>query len=131
MSRDWGFAITFVVGLTLTLYFLGTSITGLMVQSMYCDQGECKEFCRFTSDCTGVDEMCCDVNGYGVCEYVLDCGKNYEFNIESDVENLPTLEQPAPILEANIALYSGLLFIFVLIAIPFFKYKKLRLRSKR
>jgi hypothetical protein len=124
MHRDWRFAVVFTVGIVLTLYFLGTSITGFMVQSMYCDQGECREFCIYETDCTKLDEMCCDINGYGVCTHVSDCSKNYEFSIESDVENLPTLETPAPVLKSNMALYGIIFGLLLMIGYIYFVSRK-------
>lgn len=122
--RNWSFGIAFVIALTLTLYFLGTSITGLVVQSMHCDQGKCAEFCRYTSDCAGIDEMCCDISGYGVCTYVLDCGKNYVFSIDSDIQSLPTLESPAQVLKTNIAIYVVLLFGILVFGFLYLKGRK-------
>jgi len=121
--RDWTFTLVFIVSLLISLYFLGASITGRLVQSMYCEDGVCKEFCRFNTDCSG-DEMCCDYGGFGVCEQALACAEAYQLQPEVDIENLPMLESPAPVRKGNILLYSIITLLILLIGFLYFMGRK-------
>ena len=66
-KKELIFTIAFTLSLMSIIYFLGSSITGHVVQTMYCEDGICDEFCKYNKDCTNEGEVCCDVEGFGVC----------------------------------------------------------------
>ncbi|NQU98493.1 hypothetical protein HQ533_03430 [Candidatus Woesearchaeota archaeon] len=122
-EREIAFLFVFIVGLTGLIYFLGASITGHVVQSMYCGDGECKELCDSDVDCfTGV---CCDVGGYGICED--SCDKAYKLipkiDANIDIENMPLVESPARVKSSRVIGYVGGLVI-VLAFLTIFLHRK-------
>jgi len=80
--KEKAFAMCFVVSLMVSLFLLGSSITGYITGTMYCENGKCHEQCRFDSDCAA--GLCCDggTSGYciDICEnpYVLSPGESAE-----------------------------------------------------
>ena len=127
-KREVVFLVLLFVTFTTLLYFLGTSITGYVVQSMYCNNGVCKEFCMFNSDCVG-NEICCEIGDFGVCEDRSICEKPYSFqpDVEIDLRKMPNLESPTNITPGKILIYIVSGFLVVLIGAFYFlgkKYKK-------
>jgi len=127
MEKKELIAITiFVAGLTLVAYLLGSSITGYIVQTMYCEDGLCKEFCQYSSDCFG-EKICCQKNDLGICEEPTNCQQEFQFQPGADFnpENQPTLESPAPIQKRIIFIYSFLAIAFIVAGIIlYFSNKK-------
>ena len=133
-NRDWIFTITFIVSLALSLYFLGSSITGFVVQSMHCPGSICKELCRFNTDCTGTNEICCDIGGFGVCEKVSECEEEYLLQLEADVENLPKVESPTPVQKSNVMIHTIVTLLILLVGLLDFlgrKHSKKAVSKKR
>ncbi|KYK26750.1 hypothetical protein AYK26_04725 [Euryarchaeota archaeon SM23-78] len=120
MDRDeFAFSSILFLALVLLLYFIGSSITGLTIQTMYCEEGVCKEFCDFLPDCNDKTKICCDKGGFGVCEDPINCEKSYEFSPEADMQfdisiKQPILESPAHIDNSRIGLT---IFLIVLVGI--------------
>lgn len=125
-KRELLFTVVFVFSLTILLYYLGSSITGFATQSMYCEDGTCKEFCKFNSDCTAADEFCCQKEDFGICESSSVCKKQYTFHPEEvDIESMSPLEKPAPT-KGRIAFYSVLVALTVFIGVIYFLKRKRR-----
>lgn len=118
------FVFVFFISLAVLLFCLGISITGYFIQTMYCEQGTCKEFCRFNSDCSA-DEICCDKIDFGVCEDTSICEKEYIFEPEPelDIDELPAMEKPTP-LKNNILIYSSMTLIIIVLGIIYFFERK-------
>ena len=61
-----------IIALASIIYILGVSITGAVTQTMYCEDGVCKKFCNFDTDCSG-DNVCCIKGDFGVCDSTKSC----------------------------------------------------------
>ncbi|MBS1267209.1 MAG: hypothetical protein MAG795_01181 [Candidatus Woesearchaeota archaeon] len=117
------FVSLFIITLSITLYFLGSSVTGRVVQTMHCD-GDCQEFCKFNTDCAP-DQVCCDKKGFGVCAHKKDCSKEYEYYVNvPDVGDFktPNIEKPAR--SPNIPLLIALCLTIIAIGIIYHKAKQ-------
>ncbi len=128
-TKEAFFISLFVIALSLTLYFLGGSVTGLVVQTMYCE-GDCQEFCKFNTDCAP-NQVCCDKSGFGVCMASSDCDKQYEYVIDiPDFESVktPNLEKPAA--TPNVPLFTFLSLVLIAIGIIYYVSKHKHLDSK-
>ena len=127
-KREVVFLVLLFVTFATLLYFLGTSITGHVVQSMYCEKGVCKEFCRFDSDCIGREEICCQKGDFGVCELLSLCEKPYIFQPEIVDMNFesktPYLESPTTVIKSKIIIYVVLILLATLIGIIYFSKRK-------
>ena len=64
-KKDLIFRFVLIILLIAPFYFLGSSITGFVTQTMHCEDGGCNEYCRFNSDC--FEGVCCDKGSFGVC----------------------------------------------------------------
>ncbi len=115
-KQDKTFIITFLLTLTLLVFLLRGTITGHVVQTSYCDDTDCYEFCTKESDC-GFTEKCCQERDFGICKE--DCEKEYVFSPEINMDSLPRLEQPAQVKSNNI-LYLFLIFVTLIIGGSYF-----------
>ena len=118
-KQDIIFTVTFVITLMVLIYFLSGSVTGYFIQSMHCEAGVCKEFCKSNSDC-GANEICCDKGNFGVCETT--CEKEYIIQPQLDVDP-GELPMPSPGKQA-IVLYSALITIAILLGYAYFSKRK-------
>jgi hypothetical protein len=108
-ERDWYFLVSFIISIVALSYFLAGTMTGRVVQSMYCTDEGCFEFCISHDDCYP-DELCCERLGKGVC--MRECQKEFLFSPE--LEGLPpNVEQPQ---QTNTSFYLGLLIVTLVIA---------------
>jgi len=125
-AKDLTFTVIFVTTLVVLLYFLGVSITGYVAQSMYCEKGICREFCRFDSDCINGKETCCQKDDFGVCEVSSICEKPYVFQPESvDIESIePITDIPSPVTKGKLGIYSLLFVLAIIIAIIYFSKRR-------
>ncbi len=86
------FIYAFVYTLGVLLFFLGSSITGNVVQTGYCDDTRCYDYCKTNSDCS-LNEVCCQEKDFGICK--TECEAEFVFQPDVDVQYpLPELEQP-------------------------------------
>ncbi|MDD5087079.1 MAG: hypothetical protein PHV16_04990 [Candidatus Nanoarchaeia archaeon] len=124
-KKEIVFLVSLFIAFSLLLYFIGTSITGYVVQSMYCEDGICKEFCKFNSDCSG-KEICCQLGDFGVCEELSACESPYSFQpkMELQLKKTPNIENPANITQGKIVLYLVTGFLVVLIGAIYFLGEK-------
>ena len=60
-------------------FLLGGSITGMVAQTMYCNEEGCADLCRSELDCDDTTTICCHEGGVGVCKDMNRCEKPYEF----------------------------------------------------
>ena len=130
IRKDLPFSSLFFLTMILLVYFLGASITGNVVQSMYCEEDECKELCNYISDCSDITRICCDKGGFGVCEEPLLCEKSFElsptaeteFDINYDIKEL-SLQKPGQIKKSkSYLIIVGLLFLAILLGV-LYSYK--------
>ncbi|MBW2990537.1 hypothetical protein KY348_02410 [Candidatus Woesearchaeota archaeon] len=110
------FTSLFFLGLIILIYFLGSSITGYVVQTMYCDEDKCQEFCKYDKECKNPGELCCDKGGFGVCENPLTCDKGYVYSPEAKMNfdfyaelKEPAEQSPAYIEKTKIRIFLVLL----------------------
>jgi len=125
--HDIAFIVLFVMTLSLSIYSLGVSITGHVIQTKFCDQDDCKDFCRSNSDCLTIGEMCCKKGDIGVCEDQTVCEERYIFepDMDLDFETLtPEMQQPGQIGKAQISLFSIVIGIALIILFIYFWEKK-------
>ncbi len=125
-------AITLAYILVILIYLIGGSITGYLSGTMYCEEGECKPFCRADTDCVPDNEVCCQNMDFGVCERVAACGKPYSFQPEGEwtielEDSQPRLERPAPP-KGRFCIFTVLLIIVIIVGILYYLSKK---KSKR
>ena len=121
------FAYAFVYTLGILLFFLGSSITGNVVQTSYCDGLDCYDYCKTNSDCS-LNEVCCQEQKFGICK--ADCKKEFVFEPEMDVQYpFPELEQP--LRPDNTLLYVFLLILTAIIGgLYFLAGKKVHIKYK-
>ena len=84
-KQNFLFTVVLILGVGFLLYVFGAAITGNIVQSMYCQDGICKEFCKFNTDCIQ-GESCCMNDGFGVCEERSNCILEYEVSTEPNTD---------------------------------------------
>lgn len=117
MDRDKLFTLSFILTMTLLLYFLGNSITGHVIQTSYCDDSGCHEFCTSSTECSA-QEVCCQVQDFGVCK--SGCDNQYEM--------LAEVEYPVPYTEMPVKpssyLYISLIFLTVIVGTLYFLSNK-------
>ncbi|MBU0980781.1 MAG: hypothetical protein KJ709_08310 [Nanoarchaeota archaeon] len=113
-SQRLVFLVVFISVLFLVTFFFTSSITGMVIQTMYCDNDECREFCSSDADCDP-GQACCDNNGYGVC------GDGCEtlFTAEAELESIPEVETPGTVTYPLLWLYISLIAITLMIGIVF------------
>ncbi|MFH1317008.1 MAG: hypothetical protein ABII01_05810 [Candidatus Woesearchaeota archaeon] len=121
----------FILSILASVYFLSSSITGYVVQTMYCDEQDCDELCNTDSDCSISDEVCCDQNGFGVCKEKSSCQKRHVIKADIDVRSIftkPVIENPKQVNKRNIPIYSMLLGLMILVFIfyIYFRYSNLK-----
>jgi len=120
-------SIVLIVGM---VYFFGASITGQITQTMYCEEGVCKKFCNYDFDCMS-DSICCNVNGFGVCEDSSKCEEPFEFvpvELGAEVlsEDLGEVQTPQKISSQERGLYYIFGALALLLAVHLiWKYGKL------
>ena len=91
-KRERLFVYSFVYTLGILIFFLGSSITGKVVQTSYCDGLNCYDYCKTNSDCS-LNEVCCQEQNFGICK--TNCEQEFVFTPELDVQYpFPELEQP-------------------------------------
>ncbi|MFH1396642.1 MAG: hypothetical protein ABIG93_04555 [archaeon] len=61
-----------IMAIAAVVYLLGASIIGAVTQTMYCEDGFCKKFCNFDTDCSS-DNVCCAKGNFGVCDSADGC----------------------------------------------------------
>jgi len=115
------FGAVFLLTFMVTLYFLGSSITGYISQSMHCEDGFCYRMCNSDSDCT-TNKGCCDNGGYGICK--SECDSTYYMNpmpdLDVEVEISPHSESPAPQVGNQIMLFLILLGAILIVSIVYY-----------
>lgn len=126
-KRERLFVYSFVYTLGILIFFLGSSITGKVVQTGYCDGLNCYEYCKTKSDCS-LNEICCSEQNFGICK--TDCEKEFVFTPEMDVQYpFPELEQP--LRSDNTLLYVFLLILTAIIGgLYFLAGKKIHIKYK-
>ena len=83
--QDIKFLIVFLGTLGFLFFALDSSITGKVVQTSFCDDSGCYDFCKTQSDCSvGV---CCQEQDFGICKQ--DCEQEFVFNPNMETESLP------------------------------------------
>jgi hypothetical protein len=136
-KQDWLFASAFMISFLAMLYLLGSSITGYVTQTQFCDDGICTDFCRFNADCNYPYDVCCDEGGFGVCRPSALCGSLYMFSVASegeiDMDNLPEVERPASFSYVTPLLLLFLLMAMLVIAILYYmgRSKRKKIVSKQ
>ncbi|MFC2135881.1 hypothetical protein ACFLTH_14795 [Bacteroidota bacterium] len=117
-DEDLAFTLVFAFSLVFLLFLLGNSVTGYLVQTMYCEDGVCKELCSSDSDCGA--EICCDLGGFGACD--TSCKKRFilspEIETNFDINNLPHIESPSS--TNNIKAYLAIMLIVLALGILYF-----------
>jgi len=116
-KKEVVFSVAFVGCLGVLLFFLGSSITGLITQTMFCENGVCRKLCRTDYDCVR-NELCCNHGGIGVCEELEDCAEPYVLQPDVEVDttqmmNRPAVEQPSSARQSN----TVVLFVLIALAI--------------
>ena len=109
--------VLFAVSASLLVYALGATITGYFMKTMYCDGEMCKDYCRFNSGCSG-DEVCCDMQGFGVCRSASECEKEYVFRPQDDVSSEQMeviLQKPSPEYTKDAFIFTALLVLLIII----------------
>ncbi len=129
------FSTTFLITLSVLLFFLGTSDTGMFSATEQCEHGICRQTCRFDSDCEA-GQACCDSDGTGVCESYLPCDKPYKYDVESDIrsdyrEVKNHLDSPGFVIDDEKSLYLALLIVAVLFAIFYIINQRSFIENKR
>ena len=115
-QRQFLFTLSFMATLGLLLFFLGSSITGQVVQTMYCDNATCYDFCTAKTDCLA-GEICCQEQTFGLCKDSCET----EFNVDIKYEGsypFPKVDSPAP--QVNTVLYGVLAIITLIIGAIYF-----------
>ncbi len=126
-KRERLFAYSFVYTLGMLFFFLGSSITGNVVQTGYCDDLNCYDYCKTNSDCS-LNEACCQEQNFGICK--TECENEFVFTPEIDVQYpFPELEQPLK--PDNTLLYVFLLILTATIGgLYFLAGKKVHLKYR-
>ena len=121
------FLYSFVYTLGILLFFLGSSITGKVVQTAYCDSLNCYDYCTTNTDCA-LGEVCCSEKDFGICK--TDCDDLFVFTPEMEVQfPLPQLEQP--LRPDHTLLYVFLLVLTLIIgALYFLAGKKIHIKLR-
>ncbi len=124
--KDIAFICLFVVCIGVMLYYLGTSITGYAVQSMYCENGICQDLCRSDLDCFFEDEMCCLEDGIGVCRLSSECGQAYskDSGMLTAAATFPIYKTPHSANMWKIAVNSVILFTIIAIGLAYLYRRK-------
>ncbi|MBN2422423.1 hypothetical protein JXB41_04295 [Candidatus Woesearchaeota archaeon] len=125
-NKDKFYVFIFIGLFSIILIYMGSSITGWLIQSMYCNDEGCTNFCRINQDCS-IDEVCCQAENTGICKLKTECTQLYKPSFESGVEidvdiNAPVVEQPGKITEPWI--YLVLIMLVLAIGIVCFLRKK-------
>lgn len=76
-NKESIFLISLVIALGLSVFFLGSTITGNMTRTMHCNGMECNDFCASDSECVKAGYVCCDVAGEGVCQQKDSCAERF------------------------------------------------------
>jgi len=114
-KTDLKFVVLFIATLGFLFFALGTSITGNVVQTAYCNEKGCFDFCKTNSDC--IIGRCCEEKTFGICKQECD----QEFVLTPDIDvvyPLPYTELPQK--TGNPLLYSSLIFLTLLIGTLYF-----------
>ncbi len=123
MQKELIFTVTFFFVLGAVGIFLGSTITGFT--TMHCEDGVCKETCRFDTDCDS-GEVCCDKGlSQGVCEQK--CVKRFEYKPTAqdpsavDYQVHPAYESPAS--TNHTMFFVGLLVVVIIAGVIYHKIK--------
>ncbi len=123
------FSVLAIFAITTSMYFLGGTITGSVTRSMFCDNsGNCHDFCKYDSDCSGNGFVCCENGEFGICLEDELCEAKFNY----DASKFDFMEQARMSRKSEIGFYSLILGIAITLAIIYFivtgtqhrKYKK-------
>jgi len=121
--RDLVFPIVFVICLGVTAYFLGSSITGSVIETMHCDTNGCAPFCKTNFDCLDSNTACCQEKDFGICKPVKECEQAYQPTLYAEDKPLH-LEQATPVAKNYTWLYATIIMIVVALAVGYFWTKR-------
>ncbi len=118
MKQKQIITILSIVFLITIIYFLGSNITGYLLQTMYCEDGVCHEICRYQADCENPEEICCAQDNFAICKESNLCEQEYTYQpVEQDTS---TLQQSPSTL--NTIIY--IILTIAVIATIIFYYKR-------
>ncbi|MBT4648003.1 hypothetical protein HN827_05845 [archaeon] len=120
--KDIIFLITFSLALASSIFYLGNSITGNVVQSQFCENGICNDFCRFDSDCN-TNSICCNVKDNGVCTSQDSCQEKFIFETDTELDlnmNPPITESPSIFTSFHIGVFITTTILITLIGFLYF-----------
>lgn len=131
-DKELIFLVSFIAAFLASFFFIGGTITGLVTQTMYCEEGECKEFCRFDSDCIG-NEVCCNRYGSGVCEASGKCEQLFILDLDKDFEPVDTVPDYDKIAQTNslgVMLFTFIGLLVVLLGYVYYNKEDLAKEAK-
>jgi len=118
MDKNKVFLVSFLATLTLLTYFLGSSITGQVTKTSYCDVTGCYELCISDTDCMD-NNVCCAARNFGICKE--SCTEKFVFHPETDYP-VPFIEAPT---QVNTLLYGFLILLTLFIGAVYLLHNKI------
>jgi hypothetical protein len=119
-KRDQIFIIIFTIAILGTLAFMGVSITGLITDTTYCQEGKCYESCQYNPDCVGED-----------CLDPYECrGDQYQQGPEvGEVDNIllpeeEMLQSPGLTRDQEVFIYIAFLAAIIFVGITYYVLRK-------
>jgi hypothetical protein len=126
MHRDELMLVAFIAICSgVLIYSLGASVTGYVIQTTYCKEGWCNDYCRFDPDCS-TGQVCCEMQNFGVCAPSAECAVKHDFQPQVDISTgqmKDILEKPASDYKKEITMVTTLLFALSIVVAFYYKRK--------